>query len=143
MFWRRPKQTIPRDLALTARPTRTEGIARKELPDGGIALTTHIERGTWMRVFGASEKFERTFQLDYLGRDVYDACNGSDDVQTIVRNFALKHKISLPEAELAVTTFLKTLMGRGLIAMAMDEPRKSHAPIPPKKKRNDDNLREL
>jgi hypothetical protein len=133
MFWRRPKKIIPRDMALTARPTRTEGIARKEMPDGGIGLSTQITRGTWMRAFGASEKFERTFQLDYLGRDVYDACNGSDDVQTIVRNFAVKHKISLPEAELAVTTFLKTLMGRGLIAMAMDEPKRAENRKPPAK----------
>jgi hypothetical protein len=134
MFWRRPKKTIPRDMALTARPIRTEGVTRQEMPDGGIGLTTRIRRGTWMRVFGASETFERTFQLDYLGRDVYDACNGNDDVQTIVRNFAAKHKISLPEAELAVTTFLKTLMGRGLIAMAMDEPRQSPAPNPSRRK---------
>jgi hypothetical protein len=135
MFWRRPKKTIPRDMALTARPTRTEGVVRKELPDGGIGLTTCVERGTWMRAFGASETFERTFQLDYLGRDVYDACNGTDDVQTIIRNFALKHKVSLPEAELAVTTFLKTLTARSLIAMAMDEPRKLPAPNPSMRKK--------
>jgi hypothetical protein len=127
MFWRRPTKIIPRQVALSARPLQTDGVARQELPDGGIGLTTRVKRSTWMRVLGARENFERTFQLDYLGRDVYDACNGSHDVQTIVRNFALKHKISLPEAEIAVTTFLKTLMGRGLIAMALDEPEKAAA----------------
>jgi len=58
--------------------------------------------------------------LDALGREVYDTADGSRTVKTIARDFAASHKISVAEAELAVTTFLRTLMRKGLIAMLVE-----------------------
>jgi hypothetical protein len=67
---------------------------------------------------------EKNFELDYFGSEIYDACNGQIDVQTVIKKFAAAHNLSWAEAEIAVTKFLRTLMSRGLIVMLMDDTEK-------------------
>jgi hypothetical protein len=64
---------------------------------------------------------ERSFGLDVLGREVYEACDGRTKVKEIIHGFAKTHRVSLSEAEVSVTTFLKTLMTKGLVYMAVDK----------------------
>ena len=116
----RPSKTLPRAASLAARPKQQPLAARAELPDGGVSLTIQFPRPSWQKRLGGSEQLERAFQLDYLGREVYEACDGASDVQTIISRFAAAHKISQAEAEISVTTFLRTLISRGLIVMVVD-----------------------
>ena len=61
----------------------------------------------------------RSFELDSMGREVYDACDGRRDVNSIIRQFAKAHGLGRAEAEMSVTIFLKMLIGKGLIAMGV------------------------
>jgi len=114
---KRPK--IDRKRALGARPEQLPAV-KKLQEDGSLGVTVKLQPGRWGRWFGRDTLVERTFCLDSLGREVYEACNGKADVKTIVRRFASSHKISIAEAEMSVSEFLKTLMSKGLIAIAVD-----------------------
>ena len=83
-------------------------------------VTVTVHRPGWQRWLGGSEEFERTFGLDVLGRWVYQACDGQATVCALIDRFAAEQNIGLAEAEAAVTTFLQTLTGKGLIALRLD-----------------------
>lgn len=118
------KKTISRPAALSARPKRLPVIRREELEDNGLKLTVELTRPRWQQFLGAPAEVNRSFVLDGFGREVYEACSGNKDVAAIVRDFSKKHNVSIAEAELAVSTFLKTLMARGLVAMLMGRGKK-------------------
>jgi hypothetical protein len=80
------------------------------------------ERPRWQRVLGAERECERTFGLDAYGRRVYEGCDGQRPVREIIRQFAKQVSVSVPEAELAVTKFMRTLLAKGLVAMKMEKP---------------------
>jgi len=113
------KKTISRAAALSARPKRLPVINREELENDGLKLTVEYTRPRWQQFLGAPAEVNRSYVLDNFGREVYEACNGNRNVAAIVRDFSKKHNVSIAEAELSVSTFLKTLMSRGLVAMLM------------------------
>jgi hypothetical protein len=69
----------------------------------------------WQKWFGAPSEYDRRYVLDALGREVLEACDAQASVREIVDRFARGHNVSVPEAEIAVTAYLKTLMAKGLI----------------------------
>jgi len=92
----------------------------QETEDGGASITVRIKPPRWVTFFTARDEVERTFALDRLGYEVYQACDGKSDVRTIVRRFAKAHKLSIAEAEASVTMFLKTVVSKGLVAVAVE-----------------------
>ncbi len=116
---RKGSSPAARQTALGARPVRLPPV-RTEEKDAKLYVTVRFQRPGWQRILGADVNCERTFGLDAYGRRVYDACNGERSVGTIIRNFAESTQVSLAEAEMAVTKFLKTLLTKGLVAMEMD-----------------------
>ena len=112
--------TAARDAALSARPYALPPVKREEKGEK-LYVTVQFQRPRWQRLLGADEKCERTFGLDVYGRRVYESCNGKRTVQQVVRRFANATRVSLPEAEMAVTKFLKTLVSKGLVAMVMEK----------------------
>lgn len=108
---------LTRKEALAAKPERLPAIAREEMPDGELKVTVRLERPGWQRMLGAPREFERTFQLDAYGRKIYEACDGRTRVDRMTRDFARRHRLAPPEAEMSVTAYLKTLVGKGLVAI--------------------------
>jgi hypothetical protein len=86
-------------------------------PGGELRLTVQFERPRWQRVLGAGSKCDRTFVLDSLGREVYEQCGSGRTVRELIKAFAGAHHVSQGEAEYSVTTYLRTLMRKGLIEM--------------------------
>ena len=113
------KSGLGRGRALTARAQRLPVVRSEQTPDGGLTLVVRITPKRWLGWFTGSTETERTFNLDRLGAEVYQACDGKTDVRAIIRKFAATHKISVAEAEISVTTFLKTLVSKGLVALAV------------------------
>jgi len=95
---------------------------KMENKDGKRYVTVEFERPGWQRFLGADRRCERTFGLDAYGQEVYDGCDGHTAVRQIVRSFAHAHHLSVAEAEVSVTLFLKTLMTKGLIGVPVPEP---------------------
>jgi hypothetical protein len=110
-----------RNAALDGVPHRLPSVRREE-KNGKLYVTVTFDRPRWQRLLGADRECERTFGLDAYGRRVYESCDGRQPVQQIVRQFAKQTNVSLPEAELAVTRFLRTLLAKGLVAIELEKP---------------------
>ena len=115
---RRPK--LDRKAALGSCPRKMPAV-RKEKRDKKLYVTVELQRPSWQRLLGADRICRRTFGLDAYGREVYAYCNGRRPVDQIVKRFAKAHSLSLAEAEVSVTTFLKTLVARGLVGIEVEE----------------------
>jgi len=112
------KPAFTRQTALNGRPLRLP-VNRQEMKDGKLYLTVNLPRPRWQQWLGADPLCNRTFGLDAYGQEVYRRCDGEKTVSKIIEQFSDDHRISIPEAETAVTEFLKTLMNKGLIAMGV------------------------
>jgi len=109
-----------RAAALHARPRQNPPVKTEEKGEK-LYVTIRFKRPGWQELLGAHETAERTFGLDEYGRGVYESCDGKLTVEKIVKRFADRNRISVPEAEMAVTKFMRTLMTKGLIAMEMEK----------------------
>jgi coenzyme PQQ synthesis protein D (PqqD) len=118
-----PRAKLDRDGALSARPQRTPTLSATDRADGGTQIKVEVTRRPLWGVFGRPGRTERTYGIDATGREVYNACDGKTTVKGIIRGFQTRHKLSRSEAEVAVTTFLKTLMNKGLVVVAVDKDR--------------------
>jgi hypothetical protein len=119
MMFGRARGRIDRDEAMRARPARRPAMQTQPRDDGGLLVTVALRRPRWQRWLGGSDAFEKTYGLDAVGRWVYEHCDGRRTVRGIARGFARDHQVTLAEAEIAVTTFLKTLTAKGVVEMAV------------------------
>jgi hypothetical protein len=109
-----------RKAALDGRPFCPPPV-RTEKKESKLYVTVRFIRPRWQRMLGGDETCERTFGLDAYGQTVYALCDGKRIVKNIIERFATKVHISVPEAEIAVTKFLQTLMIKGLVVMEMEK----------------------
>lgn len=120
----RQPSAIGRQAAMTSRPAQLPVVGREDGADGKTRITVRLQAPRWMRWLGGrGREIERTFALDRFGLEVYEACDGKTTVREMIRGFGRAHKISQAEAEMSVTTFLRTLMSKGLVAMGVAEGR--------------------
>lgn len=119
---RKREKGLSRAAAMDAVPHPMTGIRISEEEDGAIKVGLKLESTKWQKRFGAPPEYERQYVLDPLGREVLEACDGTAPVRAIAQEFARHHKVSIPEAEISVTTFLKTLMAKGIIRMVVEGP---------------------
>jgi len=115
---------LDRETAMAGFP-RQLPAKRLEEKGGKLYVTIEFRRPRWQQLLGADEVCERTFGLDPYGREVFEDCNGKNSVNRIVNRFARNHRISIAEAEVAVSTFLKTLMSRGMIGIELEKLKKA------------------
>ena len=101
------KPFINRERALAARPEQAPALKLENLPDGGIGITVRLEaRGLlgWM----SSKPVDRTFKLDLLGKEVYEACSGAATVKKIAAQLydlqTEDEEESVPDTTLTVGT---------------------------------------
>lgn len=96
---------------LTVRPT-----------DGGELSVTIPRRSDWLgkvlSVIFIVPK-QRQVVLDAVGADVWALCDGSHTVADVIRAVADKYRLNRKEAEVSVTTYLRQLGKRGLLAFAV------------------------
>jgi hypothetical protein len=115
-----PARPDGRKAALRGKPHRMPTVRQKE-ENGKLYVTVQLERSRWQRMLGADKARERTFGLDAYGRRVYECCDGKQTVQAIINRFAKSTHVSVPEAEMAVTKFVRTLMSKGLLVIELQE----------------------
>lgn len=61
------------------------------------------------------QKLSKKLQLDKVGSLVWQMFDGQNDVRKIIRAVAKEKNLTLQEAEISVTTFIRDLGRRGLI----------------------------
>lgn len=67
---------------------------------------------------GQAQQPTKKLQLDSMGSRVWQMFDGEKDVKTIIRQVSDQSGLSLQEAEISVTTFLRQLGRRGLILVS-------------------------
>lgn len=105
---------------MNGRPHRVPAV-RQEEKAGKLYVTVPFARAKWQRLLAGDRVCERTFGLDAYGQGVYESCDGRRTVRQIVERFANQTHVSVPEAELAVAQFLRTLLSKGLVVMEMEK----------------------
>ena len=65
----------------------------------------------------AEQRLTKKLQLDVIGSQVWIMIDGATDVKAIIKEMAPATGLSLQEAEISVTTFLRELGRRGLILL--------------------------
>lgn len=61
----------------------------------------------------------RSLVLDPVGADLWTWCDGSRNVEKVVEMFAQKHSLTFHEARVSATSYLKDLVRRGALAVAI------------------------
>ena len=114
------KPRLTRQQQLSAKPVRLVSGEVTDAADGGGRLTVPLTQKRWagwlLRVPAGATK---TFELDALGRMVWDSCDGKTTVQQIARRLAKRFRVSDREAQVATETFLTTLARKGLVGAAV------------------------
>jgi hypothetical protein len=123
LFGKRRRRTlITRDQAFDARPVAVRTLGREPLPRGGERLTIELQpRGMQKWLLRVPEGVSRNVELDAIGIEVFDMCDGKTSVRQITRRFAKQYKVDPQEAEIAVTTFIRQMMRKGLVSMMVEK----------------------
>jgi hypothetical protein len=108
------------DQMLRAVPYRNEKLELRRGADGGCVATVPVRRPrwlvppvSWLLPFSSVRRVE----LDSVGAEVLDLCDGKRSIESIIENFAANHKLSFREAQLPISSFMQQLVERGLVAI--------------------------
>ena len=110
---------IDRQAALRLRPAHNSKLNWEKTETGETILTVpqNEKAGSmtrWMAKW-LNAPSERRVELDEVGGFVWDQCDGSNTVETIVARTGKQFKMNRREAEVSVTMFLQMLHQRNFI----------------------------
>ena len=111
---------LTRDQALGAKPIATKIIDREPMENGGERVTIPLRPTTMQRwLLRLPADTTKKFELDSVGIEVLNLCDGNKTVRYIIKRFSKSHGINIAEAEAAVVAFLRTMVRRGLVFMVV------------------------
>lgn len=98
-------------------PGRNQAI-RIEPCEQGLIVWVKLRQRWWMGPplgWFLPFRTEKGIALDSLGREVFEACDGVRCLETIIEQFAARHRLRFHEAKHSVVTFLRWLLERRII----------------------------
>jgi hypothetical protein len=101
-------------------PVKNREVEVERNDENGTVLRVPMRKGWYRRpplTWVLPLSTYRRVQLDGLGKDVWEACDGRKSVEAIVDDFANRFKLTFHESRLTVTDFLRDLSRRALIAL--------------------------
>lgn len=115
----RPGDTGDRQRLLEGVPVLDRSVTLEDGEGAKVLLSVRFERGR-----GFLDRFRppvdtRRINLDELGAFVVRLIDGKKTVKEIIHAFVVKHRINRREAELSVLDFLKSLIQRNVILIAI------------------------
>jgi len=118
---RRPRLT-PEEV-LRSRPVRNDSLSTEELEDGGLRVHTQRREDWWVKLLGIVFPIprERRLELDVVGRQVWELCDGEHTLREMISIFQERHKLTRAEAEWSLRNYLKDLGRRGLVGFAVEK----------------------
>lgn len=122
---------------LAAIPTRNAAV-REETRGDALVLFVPLRKRWWMNgpvSWCLPLRDEKGVALDALGQEVWQACDGQRDLETIIEAFADRHRLGFHEARLTVMRFLRMLAQRNLLVLvgqAAELPGDTQMSSPPK-----------
>ena len=121
---RRPRLTA--EQVLQSRPVRNERLRSERIEGGGLRLYLERRKEWWARVLAIVFPIpkERRLELDAVGEEVWDLCDGNHTLRQMIEVFQQRHKLTRAEAEWSLRTYLRDLGKRSLVGFAVEMPKK-------------------
>jgi hypothetical protein len=122
--YKRQAKELTRTEALASIPQRSPSVTWEVLENGDILIEYPLNIKPFFLQLanrfhkGQDQKPTKKLQLDSMGSKVWQMFDGVKEVKTIIREVADQSGLSLQEAEISVTTFLRQLGRRGLILIS-------------------------
>lgn len=118
-----PAPTMSRQEALRLKPVKNKDVQEQVNGQGKIILSYPLDLkplfvglARKMGLWKEGKPLTKSIELDEIGAMTWKMVDGEHTVQDMVDIFAKEYKVLPKEAELAMTTFIKELGRRGLIA---------------------------
>lgn len=122
-IFKQKRPRMSREQLLQAKPLRNPEAELDEMPNGNVELTIAFEKPRALKWFFRDKKIlKRRFELDHLGRKVWDLCDGQHTVRQLVEAMTKSEGLNLREAEVSMISYLETLGKRGIIFMTINRP---------------------
>lgn len=115
------RTALPHGVVLEALPVRNEAV-KSERKRQQLILKVPIQKQWYMRPpFAWIMDFRETknYELDSLGEEVWQQCDGQTSVELIIERFAEKHRLHFHEARASVLSYMQTLAQKRLIAILL------------------------
>lgn len=109
------------DALLDARPAINSAVRAEQRGDA-LVLWVPIRRPWWLRgplSWLLPWRPEKGIALDELGQEVWRECAGERRLEDVIESFAERHQIRFHEARLCVLAFLRSLVERNLVVLAI------------------------
>jgi len=120
---RKARKPLDRERSLSARPFLDRRVSVDRDADGNIVL--HVPRRDTALVRMVARVFKmqpyRQVALDELGSFVIELCDGRHSVREIVDKLAKEYKLNRREAEVSTAAFLRSLAGRSIVGLLIEE----------------------
>ena len=107
-----------------SRPVRNANLNYGEREDGTVVLRVPLEaRGGVYRLLGkvTQSQADKEVELEEIGSFVWNLCDGKHSCEGIASKLKDKYKLTKPEAEASLISFLETLSRRGYVSLAMEK----------------------
>jgi hypothetical protein len=105
---------------LRATPIKNEKAVVSPVESAGVRISVPLVYPPWLRPVANAIHLrkERSYELEGVGRAVYDRVDGETSVEDLVDWLAAEHRLSFHEARVLVMKYLQMLMERGLVVIA-------------------------
>lgn len=117
---KRPRLT--REQLLRARPVRNPLAEVSQAQEDRLEITIPFQKPRGLRWFFRGQKvLKRRFDLDHLGKKVWDLCDGQHTVRQLIETFSETEGLNLREADVSMITYLEMLGSRGIVLLAVGD----------------------
>jgi hypothetical protein len=106
-------------------PIPNEAARLVHSDEEGAVYEIPLRRPGWYRApiswFLPMRRFSKVFVYG-AGREVLDLCDGERDVESIIEEFAERHDLTFHESRVSITQYFRSLVERGMLAVAILAP---------------------
>ena len=115
----RARRALTRPQALAVVPVHNSSLSWEKVEGGEIALRVPRRSDGLGRIMARMFRVpeHKEILLDEVGASVWEMCDGRHDIGGIITETSKKYKLNRREAEVSVTTYIKTLAERRLIGL--------------------------
>jgi hypothetical protein len=91
--------------------------------EGGLRVSGKRREAWWIRLVSLVLPIprERVFELDEVGRELWELCDGEHTLEEMIETFVDRHKLTRAEAEWSLRTYLRDLGKRGMVGFAVEK----------------------
>ncbi len=120
MSWARAGKVSRPSLAvqMAAIPVRNQRL-RISQEDACEIIVVELKRPLWLRLLQPLLRMpkERRYRLEGIGLEVWRAVDGVRSIGSLAEDFASRHRLSYHEARALLLSYLRTLVGKGLLVI--------------------------